>query len=101
MSKKNRDKGKPKLFGQTKIREFPNLSAERWLNNALAKADNLLENKAEDEALGILEELNHKFPANSKVLELLAVCYAALGRIEKTCQTYEHLAAITPRIRWW
>jgi tetratricopeptide (TPR) repeat protein len=96
MSKKNKIKGRPKLFGQTKIREFPNLSEERWLNAALTKAHNLLENDAADEALGILEELDHKFPANSKVLDVLAVCYGELGKLEQSCQIYEQLAEITP-----
>jgi tetratricopeptide (TPR) repeat protein len=95
MSKKNQAKDKKKPFGQPKLLQFNNLSAERLLNVQLGKAHALLEADENLPALAILETLNLKFPANPKVLDLLGVCYSAIGRLEKACQTYEHLAQIT------
>jgi tetratricopeptide (TPR) repeat protein len=74
--------------------QFPDKTAERYLQSQLSKGEKLFEAGHFDEGLKILEPLSQRYPTNLQLLELLGATYGSLGYRAEAQAAFETALAL-------
>ncbi len=90
---KKKDTKKDRRPNRTIQLQFPDKTAERYLQSQLAKGEKLFEAGRFDEGLQVLEPLTQRYPNDLPLLELIGATYGSLGYRSEAQAAFE--AALT------
>ena len=91
---KKKDTKKDHRPNRTIQLQFPDRTAERYLQSQLTKGERLFEAGRFADGLQILEPLSQRYPANLQLLELLGATYGSLGYRAEAQAAFEAALAL-------